>query len=85
MNRKSRFAAALLAGALLLGIADQLPGVITAAMSALLGIVDTITSPESITLLIQAAMQLMLALARGLIAAIPQMIDAVPGIITNLV
>ena len=74
-----------LVGALLLGIADQLPGIITATMSALLGIVDTITSPESITLLIQAAMQLMLALARGLIAAIPQLIDAVPGIITNLV
>lgn len=74
-----------LVGALLLGLADQLPGIITAAMSALLGIVDTITSPESITLLIQAAMQLMLALARGLIAAIPQLIDAVPGIITNLV
>ena len=74
-----------LVGALLLGIAEQLPGIITAAMSALLGIVDTITSPESITLLIQAAMQLMLALARGLIAAIPQLIDAVPGIITNLV
>lgn len=74
-----------LVGALLLGIADQLPGIITAAMSALLGIVDTITSPESITLLIQAAMQMMLALARGLIAAIPQLIDAVPGIITNLV
>ena len=74
-----------LVGALLLGIADQLPGIITAAMSALLGIVGKITSPESITLLIQAAMQLMLALARGLIAAIPQLIDAVPGIITNLI
>ena len=74
-----------LVGALLLGIAEQLPGIMTAAMSALLGIVDKITSPESITLLIQAAMQLMLALARGLIAAIPQLIDAVPGIITNLV
>lgn len=74
-----------LVGALLLGIADQLPGIITAAMSALLGIVGKITSPESITLLIQAAMQLMLALARGLIAAIPQLIDAVPSIITNLV
>ena len=74
-----------LVGALLLGIAEQLPGIITAAMSALLGIVDKITSPESITLLIQAAMQLMLALARGLIAAIPQLIDAVPGIITNLI
>lgn len=74
-----------LVGALLLGIAEQLPGIITAAMSALLGIVGKITSPESITLLIQAAMQLMLALARGLITAIPQLIDAVPGIITNLV
>ena len=78
-------AAVDLVGALLLGIADQLPGIITAAMSALLGIVATITSPESITLLIQAARQLMLALARGLITAIPQLIDAVPGIITNLV
>lgn len=78
-------AAIELVAALILGLADQLPGIMTAAMSALLGIVDTITSPESITLLIQAAMQLMLALVRGLITAIPQLIDAVPGIITNLV
>lgn len=74
-----------LVGALLLGIADQLPGIITAAMSALLGIVGKITSPESITLLVQAAMQILLALARGLIDAIPTLIDTIPIIITNLV
>lgn len=74
-----------LVGALLLGIADQLPGIITAAAVALQGVADKLTSPDSITLLVQAAMQILLALARGLIDAIPTLIDTIPIIITNLV
>lgn len=78
------FIGALVTG-LLLATPDLTGTAIELVGALLLGIVGKITSPESITLLIQAAMQLMLALARGLIAAIPQLIDAVPGIITNLV
>lgn len=74
-----------LVGALLLGIAEQLPGIIVAAATAVQGIVDKITSPESITLLVQAAVQILLALANGLVGALPELIDTIPIIITNLV
>ena len=74
-----------LVGALLLGIAEQLPGIIVAAATAVQGIVDKITSPESITLLVQAAVQILLALANGVVGALPELIDTIPIIITNLV
>ena len=74
-----------LVGALLLGIADQLPGIIVAAATAVQGIADKLTSPESITLLVQAAVQILLALANGLVGALPELIDTIPIIITNLV
>lgn len=74
-----------LVGALLLGIADQLPGIIMAAAVALQGVADKLTSPESITLLVQAAVQILLALAQGLVGALPELIDTIPIIITNIV
>ena len=74
-----------LVGALLLGIADQLPGIITAAAVALQGVADQLTSPESITLLVQAAVLILLALAQGLVGALPELIDTIPIIITNIV
>lgn len=78
-------AAVDLVGALLLGIADQLPDIIVAAAAAVQGIADKLTSPESITLLVQAAVQILLALANGLVGALPELIDTIPIIITNLV
>lgn len=78
-------AAVELVGALLLGIADQLPDIIVAAATAVQGIADKLTSPESITLLVQAAVQILLALANGLVGALPELIDTIPIIITNLV
>ena len=74
-----------LVGALLLGIADQLTGIITAAAVALQGVADKLTSPESITLLVQAAVLILLALAQGLVGALPELIDTIPIIITNIV
>ena len=74
-----------LVGALLLGIADQLPGIIMAAAVALQGVADKLTSPESITLLVQAAVLILLALAQGLVGALPELIDTIPIIITNIV
>lgn len=74
-----------LVGALLLGIADQLPGIIVSAATAVQGIADKLTAPESITLLVQAAVQILLALAQGLVGALPELIDTIPIIITNLV
>lgn len=74
-----------LVGALLLGIAEQLPDIIVAAATAVQGIADKLTAPESITLLVQAAVQILLALANGLVGALPELIDTIPIIITNLV
>lgn len=74
-----------LVGALLLGIAEQLPGIIVAAATAVQGIADKLTAPESITLLVQSAVQILLALANGLVGALPELIDTIPIIITNLV
>lgn len=74
-----------LVGALLLGIAEQLPGIIVAAATAVQGIADKLTAPESITLLVQAAVQILLALANGLAGALPELIDTIPIIITNIV
>lgn len=74
-----------LVGALLLGIADQLPDIIVAAATAVQGIADKLTAPESITLLVQAAVQILLALANGLVGALPELIDTIPIIITNIV
>lgn len=74
-----------LVGALLLGIAEQLPGIIVAAATAVQCIADKLTAPESITLLVQAAVQILLALANGLVGALPELIDTIPIIITNLV
>lgn len=74
-----------LVGALMLGIAEQLPGIIVAAATAVQGIADKLTAPESITLLVQAAVQILLALANGLVGALPELIDTIPIIITNLV
>lgn len=74
-----------LVGALLLGISEQLPNIIVAAATAVQGIADKLTAPESITLLVQAAVQILLALANGLVGALPELIDTIPIIIANLV
>lgn len=78
-------AAVDLVGSLLLGFAEQLPNIIVSAATAVQGIADKLTSPESITLLVQAAVQILLALANGLVGALPELIDTIPIIITNLV
>ena len=78
-------AAVDLVGSLLLGFAEQLPNIIVSAATAVQGIADKLTAPESITLLVQAALQILLALAQGLVGALPELIDTIPIIITNLV
>lgn len=78
-------AAVDLVGSLLLGFAEQLPNIIVSAATAVQGIADKLTAPESITLLLQAAVQILLALAQGLVGALPELIDTIPIIITNLV
>lgn len=54
-------------------------------VSVVLEIVKVLTDPETLTNLIMAAVDLILALAQGLVDAIPQLVMAIPIIIQNLI
>lgn len=58
---------------------------IQSIVDIVLEIVDVLTNPNTITNLLNAAMTLIVALAKGLILALPQLLAKVPEIIRNLV
>lgn len=66
------------------GIAQALPDLIPAIVDAILTIVDTLTDPNNLMMLLDAAIEIILALAEGLINAIPKLIEKAPEIIYNL-
>lgn len=63
---------------------ENLPTLIDGIVQVTLTIVQTLTSPDFLTQLIETAILLITTLAQGLIDAIPQLIAAVPLIIGNL-
>ena len=67
------------------GIATSLPTLIPTIVDVILQIVDTLTSPEQLTTILNAALTLITELAYGLMDAIPQLVDACFTIIENLV
>jgi len=66
------------------GLIDNLPQLIPAVIDAILQIVDTLTSPDAISQLINAAIQIIQGLINGLIQALPQLIPAGIQIITGM-
>lgn len=66
------------------GISTQLPTLIPTIINILLEIVDTLTNSENLSMLIGVALELMFALAQGLINAMPKLASAVPIIIKNV-
>lgn len=70
---------------LVTGIAERLPELIPTAVSAVMQMVETLTSPDVLANLIDAALVLVVALAEGLVKAIPELVRQVPVIIKNLV
>lgn len=66
------------------GLIDNLPTLIDGLLQVTLTIVQMLTSPEFLTQLIETAILLIVTLANGLNAAIPQLIAAVHPIIGNL-
>lgn len=70
---------------LCMGITESLPELIPVAVDAVLLMVDTLTDPDNLSLLIDAAIALILALASGLISAVPRLIAKAPEIVQNLV
>ena len=70
---------------LVTGISERLPDLIPAAVAAVMQLVETLTSPDTLTSLIDAGLQLIVSLAEGLVKAIPELIGQIPVIIKNLV
>lgn len=66
------------------GIATSLPTLIPTIMDVILQIVDTLTDPENLTNLLNAALTIITELAYGLMDAIPQLVQAVSDIIINI-
>lgn len=66
------------------GIISNLPVIIPAVVDVILTIVEKLTDPDTLVKLVEAALQLIIALAEGLIQAIPKIIEKAPVIIQNL-
>lgn len=67
------------------GIAENLPTLIPTIVDVVLEIVDILTEPSTLSTLIEASIAIILALANGLIDAIPRLLEKAPEIVMNLV
>lgn len=76
--------AVVLISQLAAGLGQQLPTLIPAAVQAIITIVQTLIAPENISMLIDAAIQLITGLTEGIIEALPILIDAIPELIQAL-
>lgn len=63
---------------------ESLPVLIPAVVDAVMTIADKLTEPDTLVMLIDAALQLILALADGLVNAIPRIVERIPTIIINI-
>ena len=66
-------------------ISAALPELIPVAIDAILELVSTLTDPANLSALIDSAIAIIMALANGLIEALPQLLAQAPVIIGNLV
>lgn len=69
---------------LALGIADALPDLIPTIVDCILEIVDVLTDPDNLMMLLDASIAIILALAEGLIKALPKLAAKAPDIVKNL-
>lgn len=67
------------------GIANNLDTLIPAVIQTILQIVETLTNPDSLSKILNAALVLIVKLAYGIIEAIPELIDSAFEVIDNLV
>lgn len=67
------------------GIIDNLDSLIPAVLEAILKIVDTLTNPDTLSKLIDAALKIIQGLVDGLINALPQLIPAAIQIIMAVI
>lgn len=67
------------------GIADNLDTLIPSVVSAILTICETLTNPDMIVQLVDAALRIMVALGEGLVMAIPDVVERIPTILSNII
>jgi hypothetical protein len=67
------------------GITQNAPTVIPAIVTVVKEMVTALTEPSTLSLLIQAALQLILALAEGLVLAIPDLVSIIPIYYANII
>lgn len=60
------------------------PVVIPAIVSLITTIITTLTSPDNLNAFIQGALMLIMALADGIVIALPQLVGIIPQVIVNL-
>ena len=63
---------------------ENLPTLISSLTDLLLSLIDFVTQPDNLSMFIDAAIQLVVALAGGLIQAIPRLLEAAPTLIEKL-
>lgn len=66
-------------------LVENLPVLIPAIVDIVLQIYDTLTEPDNLMMLLDAAIAIILALADGLIDALPKLLEKAPVIIAHLV
>ena len=67
------------------GIAKSLPRLVPTIVDVVLEIVEILTSPDTMTELVDAALQIIVGLGIGLINALPALLEKIPVIIGNLI
>ncbi len=66
------------------GICDKLPDLMITAMNAVMSMAVAITKPETLRNMVDAALQLVLALAHGLLEAIPRLLIAAIAMVVQI-
>lgn len=67
------------------GIADNLDTLVPSVISAVLTICETLTNPDMLLQLVDAALRIMVALGLGLIEALPEVLSRIPEILGNII
>lgn len=67
------------------GLADNIDQIVDSAVNMVHTLVEYLTNPEAINNFVSAALDIMLGLAEGLVEAIPDLITAIPTIISGIV